>query len=150
MAVSIAQYWSDNDEQGQMTVELAVAFPAMIIVAMIAMNALLFFSECAAFDRLACEAVRVHAAAPAYGIGPNQACALVQQELAASFDRSNLSVAVGSMQVGIDYTQYSATLDFAPTLFGMGLTDEVFGVSLPHLSHTVSYVIDPYRPGVII
>ena len=138
------------EEKGQMTVELAVAFPVMIAVAVISMNALLFFSECAAFDRLACQAVRVNAAAPAYGVGPSQTAGLVQQELEGSFDRSYLGVSVAAVQVGFDYTEYSATLEFAPTLFGMGLKDSVFGVSLPHLRHTVSYVVDPYRPGVII
>ena len=51
--------------RGQMTVQLAVAMPVLIIVAVIAVNALAFFAECAVFDRVAHEAVRVHAAAPA-------------------------------------------------------------------------------------
>ena len=141
---------STAGETGQMTVELAVAFPVMIIVAVIATNALLFFSDCAAFDRLACEAVRVYAAAPAYGASAGQACAQVQQELATSFSRNNLSVSVESAPCGFDYMQFVATLDCAPTLFGMGLRSEVLGVSLPHLRHTVTYVVDPYRPGVVI
>ena len=37
--------WSN--QAGQMTVELAVAFPVVVAVAVIAMNALLFLSECA-------------------------------------------------------------------------------------------------------
>ena len=40
-------------ECGQMTVELAVMIPVLVAIAVIAMNAMLFFSECAAFDRLA-------------------------------------------------------------------------------------------------
>ena len=48
------------DERGQMTVELAAAFPVLIIVAVIAVNALAFFSECAAFDNVFRDAVRVH------------------------------------------------------------------------------------------
>lgn len=42
-----------RDERGQMTVELAVMIPVLVAIAVIAMNAMLFFSECAAFDRLA-------------------------------------------------------------------------------------------------
>ena len=139
-----------DGEKGQMTVELAVAFPVMIVVAVVVVNALLFFSDCAAFDRLACDAVRVHAVAPAYGTGLHQACGQIQQELVSSFDRENLSVAVESAPYGFDYTRYSATLEFAPTLFGLGLKDEVFGVRMPHLRHTVTYVVDPYRSGVVI
>jgi len=138
------------NESGQMTVELAVAFPVMLVVAVIAVNALLFFSECAAFDRLTCESVRVHVAAPGYGVSPGAACGQVQQELATSFDKPYLEVSVSSAATGFDYLQVSATLDFAPTLFGMGLRSEVFGVGLPHLMHTVSYVVDTYRPGVIV
>ena len=36
---------------GQMTVEFVVAFPAMLAIAFVAVNAILFFSDCAAFDR---------------------------------------------------------------------------------------------------
>ena len=36
---------------------------------------MLFFSECAAFDRLARNAVRVSATSPAYGEDTNQSCA---------------------------------------------------------------------------
>ena len=70
---------ADARERGQMTVELAVVFPALLAVAVIAVNALLFFSECAAFDRVAREAVRLHAASPAYGQGLEQSCAQVAQ-----------------------------------------------------------------------
>ena len=56
-----------SGENGQMTVELAVALPVLLAVAAIAVNALLFFSECAAFDVASRDAVRIHAASPAYG-----------------------------------------------------------------------------------
>ncbi|MEG1098291.1 MAG: TadE/TadG family type IV pilus assembly protein, partial [Raoultibacter sp.] len=68
-------------ETGQMTVEFAVVFPVLIIVAVIAVNALLFFSECAAFDRVARDAMRVYAASPEYGQTPDQACARVRAVL---------------------------------------------------------------------
>ena len=40
-----------DDDGGQATVELAVVLPVVIIVAVIAVNALTFFGACAAFDR---------------------------------------------------------------------------------------------------
>ena len=76
-------------ERGQMTVELAVAFPVLIIVAVIGVNALTFFSECAAFDNAFRDAVRVHATSPASGQGVEQSSALVQTALAAAFDAAN-------------------------------------------------------------
>ena len=135
---------------GQMTVELAVAFPVLIAVAVICVNAITFFSECAVFDRAAHEAVRVHAASPAYGQGPDQSCALVEQELRSLFDAENLDVSVARSGASYDFDRYTATLSFAPTLFGMGLRDEIFGVSMPRLVHSTDYVVDVYKPGVVV
>ena len=123
-----------------MTVELAVVFPVLLAVAVIAANALLFFSECAAFDRVAREAVRVHAASPACGQGLEQSCALVSQTVEQAFDRPCLGTRVA----------VTATIEFSPTLFGLGLKSSVFGVSLPHLEHAVSLTVDPYKPGVLL
>ena len=133
-----------------MTVEMAVAFPVLIVVAAIAMNAVLFFSECAQFDRLARQAVRTHATAPAYGEGPDTCCAAVEQELKGAFDRPYLEVSVTRATTGMDFDEYTAVLEFSPTLFGMGLRDQVFGVPLPRLTHTVVYAVDTYKPGVFL
>ena len=137
-------------ESGQMTVELAVAFPVLVIVAVIAVNALTFFSECAVFDRVAHEAVRVHAASPAYRQGAGQSCALVEQEIRASLDADNLEISVSCSPAGFDYEKYTASLAFSPTLFGMGLRSEVLGVPLPRLTHETEYVVDSYKPGVVV
>ena len=133
-----------------MTVQLAVAMPVLIIVAVIAVNALTFFAECAVFDRVAHEAVRVHAAAPAYGQSLGQSCALVEQDIRAALGADNLDVSVTSGSAGFDCEQFTATLEFHPTLFGLGLRTEVFGVAMPALSHTTSYVVDVYKPGVVV
>lgn len=45
-------------ECGQMTVEFAVALPVVVVIAVIAVNALAFFSDCAAFDNLFRDAMR--------------------------------------------------------------------------------------------
>ena len=138
------------DESGQMTVEMAVAMPALIVVAVIAVNACTFFYQCAVFDRVAHEAVRVYATSPAYGEGPGQACASVEQAVRSQLDNQNLDVSVAYAKVGADFDEYRATLSFQPTLFGMGLRSEVFGVSVPQLEHTTSYVVDSYKPGVVV
>lgn len=137
-------------ERGQASVELMMALPVMIAVAVIVVNALLFFSDCAAFDRLAHQAVRVHAASPAYGQDAQRSRDLVQSELERSFARDNLEVSVAVESVSGGRLSFDATLEYSPTLFGMGLRAEVFGVRLPGLSHTVSYVVDQYKPGVVV
>ncbi len=97
-----------------MTVELAAAFPVLIAVAVVAVNALLFFSECGAFDK--------------------------------PFEQ--VSVAVRGTEGG--HVEFEGTLELAPTLFGLGLKQSVFGVSLPSLSHRTAFVVDCYKPGVLV
>lgn len=137
------------ETKGQATVEFAIALPVLIIVAAIAVNALLFFSDCAAFDRMFRNAVRIHAASPAYGQDSAQSCALIEQTLASAFARDGLEVEVSSRGGGAGHTTFTATLFFAPTLFGSAPVTEVFGVAMPRLSHVSSMTIDQYKPGVI-
>ena len=139
-----------SSDRGQASVELMVALPVMIAVAAIVVNALLFFSDCAAFDRLAHQAVRVHAASPTYGQDAQRSRELVQAELERAFARDNLAVSVAVESASGGRLSFRATLRFSPTLFGMGLRSEVFGVQLPELSHTVEFVVDQYKPGVIV
>lgn len=136
--------------QGQMTLEFAVAFPVFIIVAAIAVNALLFFSECAAFDRIAKEAVRIHAASPAFGQTTEQSIALIEETIQMSFEKDYLTCSVGCAGNILGQTTYTATLDFKPNLFGMGFKDAIFGVPLPSLTHSTSLTVDRYKPGVVI
>ena len=51
---------------------------------------------------------------------------------------------------GWTHTSFSATLEYMPTLFGLGLKSEVMGVALPKLSHTEELVVDCYKPGVLL
>ncbi len=137
-------------ERGQMTVELAVAFPVLVAVAVVAVNALLFLSECGAFDNAFREAVRVHATSPAYGQGIEQGAAQVESSLGAAFDRDfeRVSVAVRGGEGG--HVVFEGTLELSPTLFGLGLKQEVFGVALPSLAHRTEMAVDCYKPGVLL
>lgn len=136
-------------ELGQMTVEIAVTLPVFIVVALIAVNAVLFFSECAAFDRVAREAMRIHVASPSYEQGLEQSRAKVASEITQALGRPYLQSRVAIEGTAAGHVRCTATLEFSPTLFGLGLKPSVFGVALPHLEHTVSLVVDPYKPGVL-
>ena len=138
-----------RNESGQMTVELAVVFPVVLIIAVITVNALLFFSDCAAFDRVARDAVRVYATSPAYGQGQDQCAAQVKSAIEAAFSQSYTETTVSAQAVSGGCVKYTSTLAFSPNLFGRGLAPEVFGVQLPKIEHSVSYVVDTYKPGVI-
>ncbi len=139
-----------SDTSGQMTVEFVVVFPVLIIIAVIVVNALLFLSECAAFDRSARDAIRVHAASPAYGQTIEQSLARIDTTLHDRFNKDHLSSSVGVTGGVGGLTTFTATLMFKPTLFGLGLKESVFGVSLPALKHAVSLTVSVYRPGVLL
>lgn len=137
-------------ERGQMTVELAVAFPVLLVVALVVVNAAMFFGQCAAFDNLFCDAVRVHAASPAYGQGTAQSVTLVQEAMDQAFSEGNVEVAVWADDAGLGHTRFTGTLRFAPTLFGYPFRSEAFGVAFPRLSHSAQIVVDCYKPGVLL
>ena len=131
---------------GQMTVEFVAALPVLLAVAAISVNALAFFGWCAAFDDDFRDSVRVYAASPAYGQGVGDTCAFIERALDERLDAENVSVSVSAA----GHTSFSATLEYMPTLFGLGLKSEVMGVALPKLSHTEELVVDCYKPGVLL
>lgn len=139
-----------GNTRGQMTIELAAALPVLLVVALVAANAMTFFVQCAVFDRAAHQAVRVHAAAPAYGQGLATSCALVEADIRAALGGSNVEVSVTCSSAGRNLERFTATLVFSPILFGCGLRSQVFGVQMPGLTHTTEYVVDSYKPGVIV
>ena len=141
-----------SSESGQMMVELAVMMPVLIIVAVIAVNAVTFFSECAAFDRIARNAIRIQATSPAYGQGAEESASLVRQTIDDAMrlsekDYLDLGVSVSGRADG--KSAFRATLSFSPTLFGMGLKSSVFGVTLPKIEHATELTVEPYRPGML-
>lgn len=139
-------------DDGQMTVELVAMIPVIIAIAAIAVNALLFFSECAAFDRVARNAIRIQAAAPAYGQDVQESCALVLATVEDSMrlaEKDYLEADVAASGSSGAKTTYKATLLFSPTLFGLGLKSSIFGVSLPRLEHSTELSVETYRPGML-
>ena len=139
----------ERGDAGQATVELAVVLPVAIVLAVIVVNALSFFEACAAFDQLARQAICAYAPSPDAGQGPAEVAALVESELEEALGTSNLAIEVTVQGRAGSYQRYCGRLSFAPTLFGLGLKDEVFGVSLPRLVHEVDLTVDAYRPGVL-
>ena len=139
-----------RSQAGQMTVELAVVMPVMIAVALIVVNSILFMSECAAFDQLAKDAIRVHAASPGYGMDAHECAARIQETLALSFNKDFEQVSVAVRDAAGGHRCYEATLLFMPTLFGRSFSGGVFGVSLPSVSHCTQLVVSPFKPGVVV
>lgn len=136
-------------ERGQMTVELMAVLPVAIIVAAIAVNALVFFGDCAEFDRLSRNAIRVYATSPTYGVQAAQSQASIANTIQSGFDGPFESASVTFEGMGGGLVRYVATLEYAPNFFGLGVRESVFGVQLPRLRHSTSLVVDTYKPGII-
>ena len=143
---SCMQRW--RDERGQMTVELVAVLPVAIIIALVVVNALTFFSECAAFDRLSRNAVRICATSPGYGQSLGDSVAEVRALIDEELDAENLAAEVAAEQDALGHVRFTMKLVFHPTLFGLGLRDSVLGVALPALEHTETIVMDSYKPGM--
>jgi len=139
-----------SDESGQMAVEFAVVLPILLAIAVVAVNAGTLFVQCASFDRVARNAVRVCASAPPYGQGVDAAASQVESMIESALNQPNVRVSVLFEETHGGHVVYTARMEFAPTLFGMGLRMEVLGVSLPVMTHEVSMVVDRYKPGVVI
>ena len=150
MGLMVDRICAVGRSSGQMTVEFVAALPVLLAVAAISVNALAFFGWCAAFDDDFRDLVRVYAASPAYGQGVGDTCAFIERALDERLDAENVSVSVSAHGVSAGHTSFSATLEYMPTLFVLGLKSEVMGVALPKLSHTEELVVDCYKPGVLL
>lgn len=140
-----------RDISGQMTVELMVTLPILIIVAVIAVNALFAFIQCASFDRIARDAVRTIAASPTYEQTLDMSAEQVKQFIESSFSGyDNTTYSVTSFDGYRGVSRFDITLEYRPTLFGMGLKSSVLGVDLPTIKHVVSVAVDPYNPSVVL
>lgn len=135
---------------GQMTVEFVVMFPAALVIALVAVNACLFFSDCAAFDRSFRSAVCTQAVSAASGQDSAASAAIIASGLQEQFDATYEACEVSARGSDSGLVEFSATLKFYPTLFGMGQLKGLFGVQFPPLSHTSRLSVDVYKPGVIL
>lgn len=135
--------------KGQMTVELCIVLPVAIVVAAIAVNALSFFGSCAEFDRVGRNAVRAVAASPGYEQTTDEAVSKVEASIRSALSGENLQCSVEASKDYRGYEEYRMVLEYSPTLFGLGLKDEVLGVPLPKLTHESRLTLDRYKPGML-
>ncbi|MDR2492876.1 MAG: hypothetical protein LBD25_05425 [Coriobacteriales bacterium] len=153
-------------QAGQMTVELALAIPTILAVVGIIVNLMVYLGVCARFDRLTAEAVRIEATSPGYGSygtasRERQVYELLQEQFADEQDFVTLEVT--ARQVAADGVgggsgggvmlslvpapdAYVCVLRYTP----WGLPKSVFGIEVAPLAHERVFVVDPFRPGVLV
>lgn len=136
-------------DAGQATIELAVMFPIVMIIAVIMINALTFFCECSKFDRVFKETVVSIGASPAYGESSANTKSILEDAIAKDFTKDFLESQVTYEDINGGYVSFTGVLKMYPTLFGLGLKRDIFGLALPPLEHQQKISIDVYKPGVI-
>ncbi len=128
---------------GQMTVEFAVAFPILLMVGFIALNAMVFLGDCAAFDIVARDAIRLQAD-DGNDVAQNAADVRARIEEGVSMDHESVSVLCERTDAG--HMKYTAKTAFTPPFLSGA---RVFGVQVPRIKHQVEFTVSPYRAGVI-
>ena len=152
-----------RDQSGQMVVELAVCAPVMLALAIVCIDLMVYLGDCARFDRVASQEVAALACAPSgesYSVGSQAALieAAVTESMG-SADRLSCSVSATNgvdageageglpiVSFGPQLATFTCTMTFTPWPFANG----AFGVIPVELTHTRTYVVDPYRPGVVV
>lgn len=149
-------------QRGQMAVELAVLVPVIVVTALIVLNLCRFVEVCAAFDRIAPDAVISHGVSPAgeqsalSSAGSVKAC--IEKALASS--RCEVSVSVSGAEPvavgrGLTFpvspllTTYTCTLSYHPWPGSFVIAGVSFSPPVT-LRHVRTLVVDRYRPGVVV
>lgn len=133
------------ERKGQMTVEFCVVIPVLLLIALLLVNALSFVSETAKFDRIARNSVRVYASSQGRGEELEQAKASIEEDLKSAFSQNNEETECESFEDSFGLKQIRCKLSWQPTLFGLGLKDEILGVSTPKLVHEINLTLDKYK-----
>ena len=150
-----------RDSRGQMTVELAVLIPVVVVMALVIHNLAGFVSACAAFDRIALDAVISQGVSPAgeqTDLGATEAVSsCISQALgregtcSVEVRAERLTDASGSYDFSVAplLTRYVCTLVYRPWPSSFSIAGVAYRAPV-ELRHERSIVVDRYRPGVVI
>ncbi len=145
-------------ERGQMSVELAMLTPVIIVVALAVYNLCRFCVLCAAFDRVSLDAVIAHGVSPA-GEDEFGAVDEVRRHVCRAMDGgASCEVEVSAERVrrggvgGISLlpslTRYRCELRYRPWPSSLSIAGVSLGAPFA-LTHERSIVVDRYRAGVV-
>lgn len=145
---------------GQMSVELAVVAPVVIVMALIVWNLMCFVEACSAFDQAALDAVTAHGVAPSGEQSERRAVEEVRAALEdalsglASCEVDVRSEPAGEAAEGAALTvsplltRYVCTLTYHPRPRLVSFPGVPYGAPLA-LVHERELVVDRYRSGVV-
>ena len=148
--------------RGQMAVELAVVVPVAIVVGLIVLNICRFVEACAAFDRIAPDAVIAHGVSPAGEQSALASAGEVQRHIEEALAMPSCEVSVtvlGAPPVALGrgltfpvsplLATYTCTLRYRPWPGSFVVAGVPFRPPVT-LDHVRTLVVDRYRPGVVV
>lgn len=152
-----------RDEEGQMTVELAVMLPVMVAIGLLVFNVVKYAEACAAFDRVALDAAVTHGVSPAGEQSGTNAVEEVESTIRSALDSKQCEVEVSASGAsrskgrrgGLAFpispllTTYTCRLRFRPWPCQVSVAGVGFSVPVS-LTHERSITVDRFRPGVVI
>lgn len=153
--------WVPAGREAQMTVELAVVTPVVIVVALIVLNLMGFIEACAAFDQAALDCVIAHGVSPSAEQSEDSAVGEVSSALEAALsDYGSCEVSVRAERVGEGsegssfavsalLTRYVCTLVYRPWPMVVRMPGVSYGAPFS-LTHECELVVDRYRSGVVV
>lgn len=147
--------------RAQMTVELAVVTPVVIVVALIVFNLMRYVVACAAFDQAALDCVVAHGVAPSGELSERGAVEQVRRALSDALEgygscevdvraESASSSSQGEIfAISPLLTRYVCTLTYHPWPLSVRMPGITYGAPFA-LTHERSLIVDRYRPGVVV
>lgn len=150
-----------HEERGQMSVELAVLMPVIVVVALVVYNLARFVALCATFDRAALNAVTSFGVSPAGTQTSVAAINQVEWEIAKSLGVSDaFTVRVSATKIRADGSssgmslaprlyEFTCKLFFKPWPSAFVIAGAPFNAPLV-LLHERTLVVDRFSPGVVM
>ena len=146
--------------EGQMSVEVAVIMPVVIVVAIVLANIMEFLGLCASFDRACLDAVIAHGVSPAGTQSLVGAVDSVESSIEDALGSSDaVEVEVSAAPLGASQNllvslnpqlvRFTCTMYFRPWPRSLGFAGAVMEAPF-EIAHTRSLVVDRYRPGVVM
>lgn len=146
--------------RGQMTVELAVVMPVVIVMVAAVVTILRYVACCATFDHVALDAVVAYGTSPSGSTLSDNACAEVRQAIQDALASDACEVQVSATKAAQDgqpghltinplLVTYTCTLVYHPLFSSVSVAGATFASPVA-LTHERTLVIDRYRPGVVI
>lgn len=151
------------ENNAQATVEAAVVFPVLLVLALIVVNVMTFAAAVARFDRVVPDIVLAHGVSP-----KTEGDALIHPSHVAGIIQEEIEYAMGGYPVTVEVTfkndtehaasvfsfsrglvTYTCTLRYATWPGPLSIARVSLGAPL-ELDHMRSVTIDPWHPGVVI